>query len=178
MHPHPPVFDCHVHIYPDPLAAKAVEQLSRRFGNPPAFDGTVSGMVADLAESGISGALNLPVATRPEHVDSINAWAAAINVGDGPVRSLATIHPDIPDIPAALASRLQDAALLAHRALRLGGYSRIDFIADANGEVYCLEANSLPGLTPASLVPKAAAAIGMGYDDLCDAIVRWAVRHG
>ncbi|MDR3220523.1 MAG: amidohydrolase family protein [Candidatus Accumulibacter sp.] len=97
-----PVFDCHVHLYPDPLAAKAVDQLSRRFGNPPAFDGTVAGMTADLAGSGISGALNLPVATKPDQVDSINAWAAAINTG--PVWSLATLHPDTPDIPAALAA--------------------------------------------------------------------------
>jgi len=103
MQPHAPIFDCHVHIYPDPLAAKAVDQLSRRFGNPPAFDGTVAGMVADLAESGIGGALNLPVAIRPEHVDSINVWAAAINADGGPVRSLATIHPDTPDIPGTLA---------------------------------------------------------------------------
>ncbi|MDR2849638.1 MAG: amidohydrolase family protein [Verrucomicrobiota bacterium] len=104
MHTHDPIFDCHVHLYPDPLAAKAVDQLSRRFGNPPAFDGTVAGMVADLARSGIRGALNLPVATKPEQAESINAWAAAVNTGGGPVRSLATIHPDTPDIPAALAA--------------------------------------------------------------------------
>ena len=95
-----PIFDCHVHLYPEPLAAKAVEGLSQRFGNPPAFDGTVAGLEADFTRSGICGALNLPVATRAEQVESINAWAAAINTG--PVRSLATIHPDTPDIPATL----------------------------------------------------------------------------
>ena len=97
-----PVFDCHVHLYPDPLAAKAVGELSRRFGNPPAFDGTVAGLTADFAKSGIRGALNLPVATRPEQVDSINAWAASVNTGS--VRSLATVHPDTPDIPGTLAA--------------------------------------------------------------------------
>ena len=96
----PPVFDCHVHLYPDKLATKAVGALAKRFGNPPAFDGTVAGLKADLARSGIRGALNLPVATRPDQVESINAWAAANN--HGPVRSLATIHPDTPDIPATL----------------------------------------------------------------------------
>ena len=96
----PPVFDCHVHLYPDGLAPKAVSALAQRFGNPPAFDGTVAGLTADLARSGIRGALNLPVATRPDQVASINAWAAAIN--HGPVRSLATIHPDTSDIPATL----------------------------------------------------------------------------
>lgn len=104
MHTHELIFDCHVHLYPDAVAAKAVEQLSQRFGNPPAFDGTVAGLTANLAESGISGALNLPVATKPEQVESINAWAAAINASNGPVRSLATIHPDTPDIPGALAA--------------------------------------------------------------------------
>ena len=96
-----PVFDFHVHLYPDHLAGKAVGALARRFGNPPAFDGTVGGMTADLAESGICGALNLPVATKADQVDSINAWAAANN--RGPVFSLATVHPDSPDIPRVLA---------------------------------------------------------------------------
>ena len=98
----PLVFDCHVHLYPAALAPKAVGSLAQRFGNPPAFDGTVAGLTADLARSGICSALNLPVATRPDQVASINAWAAAIN--RGPVRSLATIHPDTPDIPATLDS--------------------------------------------------------------------------
>ena len=98
----PPIFDCHVHLYPDALAPKAVGELARRFGNPPAFDGTVAGLTADLARSGICGALNLPVATRPEQVASINAWAASINCG--PVRSLATLHPDTADIPGMLAA--------------------------------------------------------------------------
>ena len=102
MQPSCPVFDFHVHLYPDLLAGKAVGYLAQRFGNPPAFDGTVGGMTANLAESGIRGALNLPVATKPGQVDSINAWAAAKN--QGPVFSLATIHPDTPDIPGTLAA--------------------------------------------------------------------------
>ncbi len=101
MQPPCPVFDFHVHLYPDHLAGKAVGHLAQRFGNAPAFDGTVAGLQADLAASGIRGALNLPVATRPDQVDSINAWAAANN--QGPVYSLATVHPDTPDIPGALA---------------------------------------------------------------------------
>ena len=102
MQPHCPVFDFHVHLYPEPLAPKAVGQLAKRFGNPPAFDGTVAGMKGNLAESGICGSLNLPVATKPCQVDSINAWAAANN--RSPVFSLATVHPDTPDIPGTLAA--------------------------------------------------------------------------
>jgi predicted TIM-barrel fold metal-dependent hydrolase len=102
MQPPCPVFDFHVHLYPDHLAAKAVGHLAQRFGNPPAFDGTVAGMKADLAASGIWGALNLPVATKPDQVDSINAWAATNN--RRPVFSLATVHPDTEDIPGVLAA--------------------------------------------------------------------------
>jgi D-alanine-D-alanine ligase len=78
-------------------------------------------------------------------------------------------------IDAALVRRVQEAALTAHRALKLGGYSRIDFRVNANGDIFCLEANTLPGMTANSLIPKAARAAGMGFPDLCDAICRLAL---
>ena len=81
-------------------------------------------------------------------------------------------------IPEALALRMQEIALTAHRALRLGDYSRADFIVDGDGEIYCLEVNTLPGMTPASLVPKEARAAGIAYDDLCEKIVRLALVRG
>jgi len=81
-------------------------------------------------------------------------------------------------IPEELAQKLQDAALKAHRALRLGDYSRVDFIADESGEIYCLEANSLPGMTPMSLVPQEAWAAGISYEDLCEKIVQLALARG
>ena len=69
------------------------------------------------------------------------------------------------------ASRLADAALKAHRALGLGSYSRIDFIKDnKTGKFICLEANTLPGMTPMSLLPQEAAAAGIDYDTLCETI--------
>lgn len=79
-------------------------------------------------------------------------------------------------IPDELAERLKDMAVSAHNALRLGSYSRADFIVDENEEIYCLEVNSLPGLTPASLVPREAKVIGLSYEDLCDKIVSLAVN--
>ena len=101
MQPPCPVFDFHVHLYPNHLAKKAVSHLTECFGNPPAFDGTVGGLKRKLAETGFCGALNLPVATKPDQVASINVWAAANN--RLPVLSLATVHPDTPNIPAVLA---------------------------------------------------------------------------
>lgn len=49
-------------------------------------------------------------------------------------------------------------------------------ILDADGNLWCLEANSLPGMTPTSFVPKEAAAVGIGYDELCEEIVRQSLK--
>ncbi len=63
------------------------------------------------------------------------------------------------------------AALKIHRALGLSVYSRADFILDGEGKAWCLEVNTLPGMTPNSLIPKAAALAGMSYPQLCEQIV-------
>jgi D-alanine-D-alanine ligase len=75
------------------------------------------------------------------------------------------------DIPDELAKRLQRLALQVHRALRLRDFSRIDFIVDGDGVPWCLEANAVPGMTPNSLLPKAARAVGMTFPQLCDRLV-------
>ena len=69
------------------------------------------------------------------------------------------------------AGLVQDLALRVHTALGLEVYSRADFILDGEGRAWCLEVNSLPGMTPGSLIPKAAAAVGMDYPALCQEIV-------
>jgi D-alanine-D-alanine ligase len=80
------------------------------------------------------------------------------------------------DIPASEAATLQKYALAAHRALKLGAYSRVDFRRDANGDFWCLEANSLPGLTGTSLLPQAAKAAGIEFSQLLARICAGAVR--
>ena len=75
-------------------------------------------------------------------------------------------------IPDALAQTLQERALQVHRLLRLRDFSRVDFMVDGEGEAWCLEANTLPGMTSNSLLPKAARAAGMTFPELCDRIVR------
>lgn len=67
-------------------------------------------------------------------------------------------------------AQLQAYALRAFRVLKLRGYARIDFIL-AREQFYCLEANTLPGMTATSLLPKAAAAAGVSFPDLCERIV-------
>ncbi len=78
-------------------------------------------------------------------------------------------------IPDSMAAELQQAARVAHEALRLEHYSRVDFIVDEAGDTWCLEANALPGLTANSLLPKAARAAGISFPDLCDRIA-WSGR--
>lgn len=81
------------------------------------------------------------------------------------------------DLPPALAEKLQELALRAHRALRLHDYSRVDFMLDGDGNAWCLEANALPGMTANSLLPKAARAAGIDFPDLCDRIVQLAAKR-
>ena len=64
-----------------------------------------------------------------------------------------------------------EMALTLHRGLGLDVYSRADFILDENGQAWCLEINTLPGMTPTSLVPQEAAQVGYSYGDLCEKIV-------
>ena len=68
--------------------------------------------------------------------------------------------------------QLCEASLKLHRALGLAVYSRTDFILDAEGKAWCLEVNTLPGMTPNSLIPKAGKVDGMSYPELCEKIVR------
>jgi D-alanine-D-alanine ligase len=81
-----------------------------------------------------------------------------------------------PDLPTTECRTIQDLALRAHRVLKLGAYSRIDFRRDANGGFWCLEANSLPGMTATSLLPQAARAAGIEFPELLERICRGAIR--
>ena len=74
-------------------------------------------------------------------------------------------------ISKELTERIQSMAQAAYKALRLKVYARMDFIVDENEQIYCLEANTLPGMTPTSLIPQEAAAVGIGYEDLCQMLV-------
>lgn len=75
------------------------------------------------------------------------------------------------DIPPHVANEAARLTKLGFDALRLGDYARFDFLLDADERLWCLEANSLPGMTPTSLLPMAAAAVGISYRTLCERIV-------
>jgi D-alanine-D-alanine ligase len=78
----------------------------------------------------------------------------------------------------SLARQLQELALTAHRALKLGGYSRVDFRLSPEGDIFCLEANTLPGMTRMSLLPQAARAAGIEFPELCERLFRLARTPG
>lgn len=80
-------------------------------------------------------------------------------------------------IPEQVARDVQRLGLAAHRALKLRGYSRVDFRLTPAGELYCLEANTLPGMTATSLLPQSAAAMGIGFGELCERICEEAVSR-
>jgi D-alanine-D-alanine ligase len=80
-------------------------------------------------------------------------------------------------IDEGLAARLQMLGLSAHRLLGLRDYSRSDFIVTRDNRPYLLEVNSLPGLTPVSLVPDACAAIGIGFEALIDRLIGYALAR-
>jgi D-alanine-D-alanine ligase len=80
------------------------------------------------------------------------------------------------DLTAEQTEEAQRLALAAFRALKLDGYARIDFRLTPEGEFSCLEANTLPGMTELSLLPQAAQAAGISFEELCDRIARDAQR--
>lgn len=79
-------------------------------------------------------------------------------------------------LPLEVSRKVQALALKAHHVLGCEGYARVDFRVTSQGEPYILEINTLPGMTEASLLPKAAKAAGMDYDSLVVRIVQTAMK--
>ncbi|HSI44850.1 MAG TPA: D-alanine--D-alanine ligase [Methylophilus sp.] len=80
------------------------------------------------------------------------------------------------ELPADIYAEAQRLAALAHKTLKLDGYSRSDFRLDENGKLWCLETNTLPGMTATSLMPQSANVMGTSFPELCDRICRLALK--
>jgi len=78
-------------------------------------------------------------------------------------------------IPEDVATEAQRQALIAFQSLGCEGYARVDFRMNDDNELYCLEVNTLPGMTPLSLVPKAAEAVGISFEKLIEKIIQQAL---
>jgi D-alanine-D-alanine ligase len=79
------------------------------------------------------------------------------------------------EIDESLTIRAQQYAMTAHRALHLRGYSRTDMIVAGN-DIYVLETNTIPGMTPTSLLPQGAAAAGLNFTALLDRLIELAME--
>lgn len=80
------------------------------------------------------------------------------------------------EIPQEMEMKARESALKAHAILGCSVYSRIDFILDEENELYCLEVNTLPGMTETSLVPKSAAAMGMSFNQLIERLIELSLQ--
>ena len=81
------------------------------------------------------------------------------------------------DLPEKTARAMQEYAVAAAEALGLTTYARMDFLLNAEGKIFCLEANTLPGMTKTSLLPQEAQAIGISYAELCEKIIQVSLRR-
>ncbi|MCF0104592.1 MAG: D-alanine--D-alanine ligase [Eggerthellaceae bacterium] len=75
------------------------------------------------------------------------------------------------ELPEKITELIQHAALSAHMVLKANGVSRSDVLMDQNENIYVLETNAIPGMTPTSLLPDAARASGLSYEELCTEMV-------
>ena len=123
---------------------------------------------ADLAVSILDDAA-LPVVEAVPQEEDFYDFSARYNIGRTDFVCPADIGDDV-------TARAQDLALAAHRALGCRGFSRVDLMLDRDrGELFVLEVNAIPGLTETSLLPQAADAAGLGFDELVARILATAV---
>jgi len=118
----------------------------------------------------ILGGEALPVLEITPH-DDFYTYHAKYTAG-------ASTHTVPAQLPEHLARRTRDLGLRLHRALGCRDYSRVDLIMSVTHSLYVLECNTLPGLTPLSLFPEAAAASGISYDALVERLIECALARG
>lgn len=87
-----------------------------------------------------------------------------------------TIETCPAELSLELTEKMQRYAEAGARALGLEGYCRLDFMMKENGDMYCLEANTLPGMTPTSLIPQEAQVLGIDYPSLCELLIEVSMK--
>ena len=96
------IIDFHTHIFPDKIAQKTIDILSKKGGVPPFSSGTVTALLEEMKKCGVNVAINLPVITNPSQFDGINRFAEAVNlqygIGEKRLISFAGIHPSCDNI--------------------------------------------------------------------------------
>lgn len=105
------IIDFHTHIFPDKIAARSIEALSKVSGVTAATDGTLDGLLASMDKSGVDLSVIMPVVTKPAQFESVNIFAAKVNEQyAGKLISFGGIHPDSADYKAEL-DRIKELGL-------------------------------------------------------------------
>ncbi|MBQ9141630.1 MAG: amidohydrolase family protein [Lachnospiraceae bacterium] len=105
------IIDFHTHIFPDKIAARSIEALSKVSGIKAATDGTLNGLLASMDKSGVDLSVIMPVVTKPSQFESVNTFAAKVNEQyTGRLLSFGGIHPDSEDYKAEL-DRIKELGL-------------------------------------------------------------------
>lgn len=158
----------------------------------PACGGSSVGVSIVNTEGGILSALELALSYEPKIVaeEYVKGREFSVGVLGGRALPVIEIRPKSgfydyknkyqsgltdeicpADIPEETAEKMKAAAVLVHEELGLCAYSRTDFIVNEAGEPIALEANTLPGMTPMSLLPQEAKAVGIEFPELCQIII-------
>ena len=105
------MIDFHTHIFPDKIAARSIEALSKVSGVKAATDGTLKGLLASMDRSGVDLSVIMPVVTKPSQFESVNTFAAKVNEEyAGRLLSFGGIHPDSEDYKSEL-NRIKELGL-------------------------------------------------------------------
>lgn len=105
------IIDFHTHIFPDKIAARTIEALSKESGIKAATDGTLNGLLASMDSSGADLSVIMPVVTKPAQFESVNTFAAKVNEQyAGRLLSFGGIHPDSEDYKSEL-NRIKELGL-------------------------------------------------------------------
>lgn len=152
-----------VHIVRDSAGAEAAMADAAKYGNEILVEEFIEGMELTV---GILNDQALPIVhiIPPEGVYDMASKYPWLSGAKGSQY----ICPA--ELDAATTRAVQDAALAAHRSLGVEIYSRVDVLLDAQNRPFVLESNTIPGMTETSLLPKAAAATGIAFPELCKLI--------
>jgi D-alanine-D-alanine ligase len=143
-------------------------KLAKKFGGEPLIEEYIKGTEVTCAVLGNKKPYTLPVIEivplKGEFFDYESKYTESGAEEIIPAR-----------ISKSLTKKVQELAIKVYKVLGCKGFARVDFILKADGSPIVLEINTIPGLTPMSLLPKAARAAGISYSNLLDRIIKYAI---
>jgi D-alanine-D-alanine ligase len=156
-----------VYIVKDEVKVADTFAEAWKFGNELLIEQYVSGRELTV---GILGEQALPIIEiRPKNAGEFYDFANKYNFLNPQAAGADHFCPAA--LSEAVTKQVQEVALAAKRALNLEVYCRVDVLLDAQDQPFVLEINTIPGMTPVSLLPEAAAAAGISYAELCARVI-------